>query len=834
MSKNNSRKGIALGAILALLTSVFAAVPAAQGAIVDSTDDLIVAPLEGTSDTMVITEEFALTHALGSNVSDDKKNRVKYFVEKPAGYQVSTSTTVSAAVDLQHTSSGVTTSSMAGADTISSVITPGTSVAGVNQIIVTVYSSSAITSVSPGVDIKVTVFIDNTNDGKLDKANEPYESYVIKFRPWSSLGAAVSLTAPQTDDVWVTASMTVAGVNFEQLNGSFRLYFVSTGDGGSGVTYHVDSASSAVTPMTAKAGNFSHSEAVAGLSKSESVSAIVVFNGTAATDIVAQSKVAVAGQTIQGITFSPVADGNIAKDTATEGDVRVNTAFAVHVWPYTGSKFAAVAVAPTMTMASIGSLSNEKYIVIEGVKYTQSAKLPTVSPITLAAGKASLDISTYGFTGDESSTALTFKAQNKTATYTLDWAAASYSLENGDSAANTSPGTAVSLTWDIEDQWGIASANPNHEVVAYWKGDSKFSSSASTSFAVSGAKSTVTVTPSPSTATGSTTLLVSLRTKDIASGLWTTNETEEVTIVVSSLTGGFTSSAVASKSASISYAVADGAFSWSSALSGTTAVGGQSVAISGAGVYFQSSTGLTASGAISIKAGSDGSFTFYAASDKAGTHTISMVAGGQTTTSYLVVSPALHDSGKAMSFDVTEILAGATTTITGTLVDANGNPVATGTTASMKLTWTGKGLAFNLPTSTDADGEFSFQVLALSGEVGQAALSATYMPTGSTTYSKNLTTVQAVDIVSSLSSASTDQKITVGTFKGYVAIYTKGYMGQKLSAKVAGKWLVLDPIVAYKSNDYSRTVRMTGAGYTITVDLYIDGAFVRSEVVTTK
>jgi len=114
-------------------------------------------------------------------------------------------------------------------------------------------------------------------------------------------------------------------------------------------------------------------------------------------------------------------------------------------------------------------------------------------------------------------------------------------------------------------------------------------------------------------------------------------------------------------------------------------------------------------------------------------------------------------------------------------------------------------------------------------------VSLTYMPTGSTTSTANKTNVYAVDIVSSLTAApSADQKITVGTFKGYVAIYTKGYMGQKLSAKVAGKWLVVDPIAAYKSNDYSRTVRLTGAGYTITVDLYIDGAFVRSEVVTTK
>jgi hypothetical protein len=372
-------------------------------------------------------------------------------------------------------------------------------------------------------------------------------------------------------------------------------------------------------------------------------------------------------------------------------------------------------------------------------------------------------------------------------------------------------------------------------VVAYWEGDSNFSASATSSFAVSGAKSTVTMTPTNATATGSTVLKVSLQTQNVASGLWTTDETEDVTVVVSALTGGFTSSEVASQSTSISYAIADGSFSWSPVYTGTTAVGGQDVVISGTSLYFKSSVGVTASSTLTIRAGSDGAFTFYAASGVSGTHTISMTAGGQTTTSLLVVSAPSFSDGVTMTIDKTEILAGSTTTITGKLVDANGNAVATQTTASIMVKWTGKGLPFNLPTQTDADGEFEFQVLALSSEVGEAAVSLTYMPTGSTTSTANKTNVYAVDIVSSLTAApSADQKITVGTFKGYVAIYTKGYMGQKLSAKVAGKWLVVDPIAAYKSNDYSRTVRLTGAGYTITVDLYIDGAFVRSEVVTTK
>ena len=834
MSKNNSRKGIALGAVFALLTSLFAAVPAAQGALTASSPDLIVAPLEGSSDTMVITEEFALTHALGNSVSDDKKSRVKIFVEKPVGYGVTFSTTVSAVADLTQTSSGITSSSVTFTQTISSVVTPGTSVTGVNQIILSVYTSSqALTSVSPGVDVSVTVFIDDNPDGKLDRVNESYETYVVKFRPWSALTPVVSLTAPKEGDVWATASATIAGVNSEQLNGSLQLYFVSTADGGSLVAYDAGSSSGAVNPVQMAAGDFSHSEAIASATQDASVSAIVVYNGTAATDIIKIAKLGVTGKTIEGITFSAVASANIAKDTATEADVRVNSAFSFEVWPYSGSKTASVAVVPSMTMDSIGSLSNEKYIVIEGVKYTQSSKLPTVSALTLPAGKSSIDVSTYGFDGNETSTVMTFTAQNETATYTLDWQGASYSLENGPTAASTKPGSAVSMTWDVEDQWGIASTNPNHEVVVFFKGDSKFSSSASVSFAVSGAKSTVTLTPSPATATGSTTVAVSLRTKNLTNGLWSIDETEEITLVVSALSGGFTSSAVATTSASISYAVADGAFSWSSALSGTAAVGGQSVVISSPDLYFKSSTGVTASGTLTVNAGTDGAFSFFAASAKAGKHVITMTAGGGTTTSELVVSPATHDSGKTITVDVTEIMAGTTTTITGTLTDANGNPVNTGATASLKVTWTGKGLAFNLPTTTDADGEFSFQVLALTADVGESAMSVTYMPTGSTTYTKNITVAKAVDIVSSLTSA-TEQKITVGTFKGYVAIYTKGYMGQKLSAKVAGKWLVVDPIAAYKSNDYSRTVRLTGAGYTITVDLYMDGAFVRSEVVTTK
>ena len=77
-------------------------------------------------------------------------------------------------------------------------------------------------------------------------------------------------------------------------------------------------------------------------------------------------------------------------------------------------------------------------------------------------------------------------------------------------------------------------------------------------------------------------------------------------------------------------------------------------------------------------------------------------------------------------------------------------------------------------------------------------------------------------------------KVTVGTFKGYLALYTKDLVGQKLSAKVAGKWIVQNPIANYKSYGYSRVGRKAGAGYRIYAHLYSNGSFLRTDVITTK
>lgn len=77
-------------------------------------------------------------------------------------------------------------------------------------------------------------------------------------------------------------------------------------------------------------------------------------------------------------------------------------------------------------------------------------------------------------------------------------------------------------------------------------------------------------------------------------------------------------------------------------------------------------------------------------------------------------------------------------------------------------------------------------------------------------------------------------QVTVGTFKGFIAIFTKDLEGQKLSARVAGKWLVQDSISTFKDFGYSRVVRFTGAGYDILVDVYINRQFFVRTTTRTK
>ena len=79
-----------------------------------------------------------------------------------------------------------------------------------------------------------------------------------------------------------------------------------------------------------------------------------------------------------------------------------------------------------------------------------------------------------------------------------------------------------------------------------------------------------------------------------------------------------------------------------------------------------------------------------------------------------------------------------------------------------------------------------------------------------------------------------EQKVSIGTFNGYIAIYTQGYEGSRMTAKVAGRWLAVDPIRNVPGKSYSLVKRNTGPGVLIKVVIYIDGELKKEAELLTR
>ena len=137
-----------------------------------------------------------------------------------------------------------------------------------------------------------------------------------------------------------------------------------------------------------------------------------------------------------------------------------------------------------------------------------------------------------------------------------------------------------------------------------------------------------------------------------------------------------------------------------------------------------------------------------------------------------------------------------------------------------------------LPNTFDVNGQLKFAVLLGTNDQGIGSISVSYDQasdndfTGTAAGDLDLVVTKTLT-VGAVASAT---KVNVGSFKGYVALYAKGYKGKKMSAIVAGKWIV----VASLATDFERVVRYTGAGYDIVTTIYIDGVSVQSFNVTTK
>ena len=253
---------------------------------------------------------------------------------------------------------------------------------------------------------------------------------------------------------------------------------------------------------------------------------------------------------------------------------------------------------------------------------------------------------------------------------------------------------------------------------------------------------------------------------------------------------------------------------------------GVPVVISGSGLMFSDGASGTATtvrhslNSMILTTGTGGAYTFYVRGNLSGTKTVTVTAAGKSNNVSLtfaagstaaanmaITAPATSDAGKVIDVVVK-------------VTDAFGNP-ASGVGVSFKSK--GAGYLNALSGTSDADGEVIVKLITLTNDSGTATITATATLAG-------VSTAKVATVTVGAAAASADQKVNAGSFKGYVALYAKGYKGQRMSAKVGADWVVVESL----ASDFERVVEFTGAGYTISVPIYIDRVLVDTIVVTTK
>ena len=263
-----------------------------------------------------------------------------------------------------------------------------------------------------------------------------------------------------------------------------------------------------------------------------------------------------------------------------------------------------------------------------------------------------------------------------------------------------------------------------------------------------------------------------------------------------------------------------------------TEIEGRQVTISGSSDLLFVADGHYAFGSLTAwSAGDDGAFAFNVYSNVPGKYDVTVTTENGSATKEIEFEKAVKTAGTSMTFTIANAVPGKTMSVTGKLVDAFGNPVDTTGNAQLDITYDAPGFVVgDLPTETGADGTFKFMVLLGSNDTISGTITVAYDQDDNAAFDGD----DDLEFTHDLAPAS-ETKVNAGSFKGYVAVYARGYEGSRLSAKVGKDWVVVPSIVNNQENGtLFRVVEFTGAGYDVAVRIYIDRVLVDTINLTTK
>ena len=583
----------------------------------------------------------------------------------------------------------------------------------------------------------------------------------------------------------------------------------------------------------------------------------------------------VASATVTTPAFAGVATSLVSAGDGSDAAVKTGTTaanFVLSVYDVKGNAIGAGVdvLVTTTTVTSAGTVTVNGATRVSGSSFVA---------VTDANGQVPIAVTNSSGAAAEA-LVLDASIQNVSATqFTATWADSTYSIydtadtttngANRNRAVNT--GGSYTFNLNVVDQWGAALPSANHRLLVQATQNSIVSSSATVSLNNGVASATI----ADGGQSGDT--AVSVIVQKLIATTWTnmvTNDdvysdwagagngdlanvlikyytqTDAITTNVngSSLPSGTAAdlaadvTTVALKAADTRFA-AETANTYSAAskavVGGKVTNAGTGVAKSGAvvtvsapGVLFNDG-GVWSIGSITVIA-TDGTFSVDAFSRVAGATVVTVSHGAVSTTSTVTYSAVGTVAGYTVELSApASVPSGSTFRVQGQIKDVNGNGVSlltagTGTNPTLSVAYAGLGLVSgSLPTTTDASGNFYFYVLVGTNDKGTGTVTASYDIDGTST--TNAAVAKSLTVYVGQSAPSTN-KVNAGSFKGYVALYAKGYAGKRMSAKVGKDWVVV-PVLA---SNFERVVEFTGAGYTVAVRIYIDRVLIDTITVTTK
>jgi len=235
MSKNLTRKGLALGALVALASSLFAAAPAhATG----ENAGILVAPNKGTTYTSIAGSTFDLSTVIAATLSGTSDN-LSYLVTNSAGApirlayagQATTVTALTSSNALQNVRVGTSatavgtssdTSDATTSRTDKAIVVTGSSLGGNKGVLETAATKNHLfvtssTDATENVVVNVQAFLDANHDGLINNLDAYAAPVSITFIPAANVTATTTITSATIGSPTI-AGKVVLGNDINQAN----------------------------------------------------------------------------------------------------------------------------------------------------------------------------------------------------------------------------------------------------------------------------------------------------------------------------------------------------------------------------------------------------------------------------------------------------------------------------------------------------------------------------------------------------------------------------------------------------------------------------------------